>query len=120
MAMNTTAQATREPGRIVCFGELLLRLSAPDQELLFQSRHLDARFGGAEANVAASLAILGHASRMVSALPDNVVGRACASELRRHGVDITGIHFGTGRIGLYFLTPGAMHRPPEVIYDRAD
>jgi 2-dehydro-3-deoxygluconokinase len=112
--------ATREPGRIVCFGELLLRLSAPGQELLFQTRHLDARFGGAEANVAASLAILGHASSMISALPDNALGRACAGELRRHGVDTTCIHYGTGRMGLYFLTPGAMQRPAEVIYDRAD
>jgi len=116
--MNATA--FREPTRIVCFGELLLRLSAPGQELLLQSRQLDARFGGAEANVAASLAILGHASSMVSALPDNAVGRACAGELRRHGVDTAGIHFGAGRMGLYFLTPGAMQRPAEVIYDRAD
>jgi 2-dehydro-3-deoxygluconokinase len=115
--MNAT---TREPGRIVCFGELLLRLSAPGQELLFQSRQLEARFGGAEANVAASLAILGHASSVVSALPDNAVGRACAGELRRHGVDTRDIHYGSGRMGLYYLTPGAMHRPAEVIYDRAD
>jgi 2-dehydro-3-deoxygluconokinase len=117
--MNT-APTAHSPGRILCFGELLLRLSAPGQELLFQSRHLDARFGGAEANVAASLAILGHASSMVSALPDHALGRACAGELRRHGVDTTGIHFGAGRMGLYFLTPGAMQRPAEVIYDRAD
>jgi 2-dehydro-3-deoxygluconokinase len=118
--MNAAAQTARRPGRIVCFGELLLRLSAPGRELLFQSGQLDARFGGAEANVAASLAILGHASSMVSALPDHAVGHACAGELRRHGVDISGIHFGTGRMGLYFLTPGAMQRPAEVIYDRAD
>src|SRR5262249_49742897 len=52
--------------------------------------------------------------------PDNAVGHACAGELRRHGVDTSGIHFGTGRMGLYFLTPGAMQRPAEVIYDRAD
>ncbi|MEJ0098380.1 MAG: sugar kinase [Pseudomonadota bacterium] len=105
--------------RVVCFGELLLRLSAPAHELPFQSPHLEARFGGAEANVAASLAILGHRSAMVSALPENAAGRACAGELRRHGVDTSGVHFADGRMGLYFLTPGAMQRPAEVTYDRA-
>ncbi len=107
-------------GRIVCFGELLLRLSAPGRELLFQSPRLDVKFGGAEANVAASLAILGHATTMISALPDGAVGRAAAGELRRHGVDTSGIRFAEGRMGLYFLSPGAMQRPSQVTYDRAD
>lgn len=117
--MATAGDVADGEGRIVCFGELLLRLSPPERELPFQSPRLEARFGGAEANVAASLAILGHASAMVSALPDNTLGRSCASELRRHGVDTSGIRFADGRIGLYFLAPGAMHRPAEVIYDRA-
>lgn len=108
------------PSRVVCFGELLLRLSPPGLELPFQSPRLDARFGGAEANVASSLAILGHHSAMVSTLPDQAVGHACAGELRRHGVDTSALRFAEGRMGLYFLTPGAMQRPSEVIYDRAD
>lgn len=105
--------------RVVFFGELLLRLSPPGQELLLQSPRLETRFGGAEANVAASLAILGHHSVMISALPDQAIGHACAGELRRHGVDTSALRFGDGRMGLYFLSPGAMHRPSEVIYDRA-
>lgn len=113
------ANAPVEAGRIVCFGELLLRLSAPGSELLFQSSRLEVHFGGAEANVAASLAILGQQTSVVSALPDNPLGRACASELRRHGVDTSGIQFAAGRMGLYFLAHGAMQRPAEVTYDRA-
>jgi len=105
--------------RIVCFGELLLRLSPSGQELLLQSPRLDARFGGAEANVASSLAILGHDSAMVGALPDNAIGHAAAGELRRHGVDTSGMRYAEGRMGLYFLTPGAMQRPTDVLYDRA-
>jgi sugar/nucleoside kinase (ribokinase family) len=81
--MGAISAAASAKGRIVCFGELLLRLSPPDRELPFQSPRLDARFGGAEANVAASLSILGHASAMVSALPDNTPGRACAGALER-------------------------------------
>ncbi|WP_114240244.1 sugar kinase [Dyella sp. C9] len=107
------------PARIVCFGELLLRLSPPYHELLLQSHRLEARFGGAEANVASSLAILGHHSMMVSALPAQALGHACAGELRRHGVDTSALRYAEGRMGLYFLSPGAMQRPAEVLYDRA-
>jgi 2-dehydro-3-deoxygluconokinase len=107
------------PGRVVCFGELLLRLSPPGRELPFQSPQLAAHFGGAEANVAASLAILGHDAAVVSALPDNALGRVAADGLRRHGVDISAIRFAAGRLGLYLLAPGAMQRPAEVTYDRA-
>jgi 2-dehydro-3-deoxygluconokinase len=114
-----SSATTGSSGRVVCFGELLLRLSPPDGELPFQSPRLQAHFGGAEANVAASLAILGHDSAMVSALPDNPLGRAALAELRRHGVDVAGIGFAAGRMGTYLLSPGAMQRPAEVTYDRA-
>lgn len=118
--MHNEAQTHASKCRIACFGELLMRLSPPGNELPLQSPRFDARFGGAEANVAASLAILGHHSAMIGALPDNVLGHACAGELRRHGVDTSGLRHAEGRMGLYFLSPGAMHRPPEVLYDRAN
>ena len=105
-------------GPIVCFGEVLVRLTAPDSELLLQSGRLNANFGGAETNVAVSLSRLGGRSRMVSVLPDNAIGRAAFDELRRHGVNVSGIRFAEGRMGLYFLTPGAVLRPSDVIYDR--
>jgi 2-dehydro-3-deoxygluconokinase len=105
---------------IVLFGELLMRLSPPANELPLQSPRFNVHFGGAEANVAASLAILGHRSVMLSALPDNMLGRACAGELRKHGVDTGSIRYAEGRMGVYYLAPGAMHRPSEVLYDRAD
>ena len=104
---------------IVCFGEVLLRLSSPGKELLLQSPRLEAHVGGAEANVAVSLHRLGHSSSVVSALPDSTLGRGCADELRRHGVRTDAIRFREGRMGLYFLTHGAGHRPAEVLYDRA-
>jgi len=106
-------------GRVLCFGELLMRLSAPDHELLLQSARLDARFGGAEVNVAVSLARLGDASRLLSAVPDNALGVAALGEVRRHGVETAFVRQAPGRLGLYFLTPGAVRRPSEVLYDRA-
>jgi 2-dehydro-3-deoxygluconokinase len=106
-------------GAVVCYGEILLRLSAPANELLLQSARLDARFGGAEANVAVSLSRLGDKAAMVGVLPDNALGWAARDELRRHGVDVDGVAFAEGRLGLYFLTPGAVLRPSEIVYDRA-
>jgi len=105
--------------RVLCFGELLMRLSAPDHELLLQSARLDARFGGAEVNVAVSLAHLGDAARLLSAVPDNALGAAALSEVRRYGVEAAFVRQAPGRLGLYFLTPGAVRRPSEVLYDRA-
>jgi 2-dehydro-3-deoxygluconokinase len=105
--------------RTVCFGELLLRLSAPRGEMLLQSPGLDICVGGAEANVAVALARFGHPVAIVSAVPPNSLGEAAAGELRRHGVDTSGILVRPGRMGLYFLEIGAGQRPSQIVYDRA-
>lgn len=104
--------------RIVCFGELLLRLTAPGRELLLQSGKLDAHVGGAEANVAVALACLGHETAMVSRVPDNSLGDAAIGHLRRYGVDAKGVEQTAGRMGLYFQSTGAGLRPSSIIYDR--
>ena len=105
---------------VVCFGELLLRLNAPGREPLLQTGELRVHVGGAEANVAVSLACFGHATSMVSVVPENALGTACIGELRRHGVDTRGIRTAPGRLGIYFMASGAGHRPSEIVYDRAD
>ncbi len=106
--------------RIVCFGELLLRLGAPGRQLLLQTPQLEVHAGGAEANVGVSLAHFGHEVAMVSMVADNPLGAAATGELRRHRVDTTHVRAADGRMGLYFLATGAGHRPSEVVYDRAD
>lgn len=108
------------PGRILCFGELMLRLGPPDGEVLLQSPTLTVRPGGAEANVAVSLARLGASAAFATVLADNALGRAARDEVRRHGVDTSAVQFRDARMGLYFITPGAVRRPSEVLYDRAD
>jgi 2-dehydro-3-deoxygluconokinase len=104
---------------IAFFGELMLRLSPPGRELLLQTPKLEVNVGGAEANVATGLACLGHPVRMVSAVADNPLGGAVLGELRRRGVDVSTVAVEAGRLGLYFLTPGAGLRASEVVYDRA-
>ncbi|MEZ5961828.1 MAG: sugar kinase [Hyphomonadaceae bacterium] len=106
-------------GGIVCFGEVLLRLSSPGAELLLQAPQLNVCVGGAEANVAVSLATLGHDADVLTTLPDNALGIAARNELRRYGVGTSRVTFAPGRMGLYFLSPGGGGRAAEVIYDRA-
>lgn len=106
--------------RVVCFGELLLRMGAPGRELLLQSPRLDVHVGGAEANVGVSLAHFGHDVAMASTVADNPLGAHALGELRRHGVDTRGVRLqADARMGLYFLTTGAVQRASEVVYDRA-
>lgn len=105
-------------GRIVCFGELLLRLTAPGRELLLQSAGLHVNVGGAEANVALGLACLGHETAMVSRVPDSPLGEAAIGHLRRYGVSVDGVTHGDGRMGLYFLSAGGGMRPSSIVYDR--
>ncbi|MFN4184283.1 MAG: sugar kinase [Hyphomonas sp.] len=105
--------------RVVCFGELLLRLTAPGAQRLLQSWSLDVCVGGAEANVGVSLAAFGHEVRFASVVADNPLGAAALGELRRHGVHTDTVISAPGRMGLYFLEPGAVRRPSRITYDRA-
>ena len=116
--MTTSSRNTALPP-VVTFGEVMLRLKSPGHELLFQSPVLEATFGGAEANVAVSLANYGVPVSFATAIPANAIGDACIGELRRFGVDTRHIRRQGERIGIYFLEAGANQRPSKVTYDRS-
>ncbi|MGL4367672.1 MAG: PfkB family carbohydrate kinase [Brevinemataceae bacterium] len=105
---------------IVGFGELMLRLSSPGFERLFQSPMLDASFGGGEANVCVSCSRFGISARYVSAFPKNALGEAAESQLLGQKVDTSAIAWTGERLGIYFVEKGANQRSSTVIYDRAD
>ena len=105
--------------KIVTFGELMLRLTPVGFERLFQTAALQASFGGAEANVAVSLAHFGHESHYVTRVPDHAVGEAALAMLRSHGVRTGHVQKGGERLGIYFAESGASQRPSTVIYDRS-
>ena len=105
--------------KVVTFGELMLRL-APENYLRFvQSDKFEANFGGAEANVAVSLANYGMDCAFVTRLPSHEIGQAAVNSLRKFGVDTTKIVRGGDRVGIYYCEKGASQRPSKVIYDRA-
>ena len=118
MKQLNASHAGKKP--VAAFGEIMLRLAAPGFERFFQSPVLSATFGGGEANVASSLALLGMKSRFLSALPDNDIGRHAIQVLRGLGVDTDHVAMTPGsRMGIYFLERGANQRPSKVIYDRS-
>jgi len=120
--MNSIILKATESCRWDCvsLGEVMLRLTPPGFERFLQSPQLTATFGGAEANVAVSLAQFGAASRFITVLPaGNFLADAFIGELRRYGVDASQIVRDHGRMGLYFVEAGANQRASRVIYDRA-
>jgi len=106
------------PQPIVTFGEIMLRLAPPGFERFLQSPSFVATFGGGEANVAVSLAMLGAPARYVTVLPSNPIADACLQQLRGFGVDTSPIVRGKGRMGIYYLEAGANQRASKVVYDR--
>jgi len=104
---------------ITCFGEILLRLSPPERQMLVQAGSLDMVVGGAEANVASALASLGRTVRFAGVVADNPLGERALAALRACGVRVGHIARGPGRMGLYFLEAGSGPRPSAITYDRA-
>lgn len=89
--------------KILTFGELMLRLKTPEHLKILQADTFEASYGGAEANVAVSLATLGNDVSYVTKVPEHQVGQAAINEIRRFGVDTTRVLRGGGRVGIYYL-----------------
>ena len=105
--------------KVVTLGELMLRLTPKLPYKFLQCSSFDAVFGGSEANVSVSLALLGLSSYYVTKLPENDIGDAAFNELRKYGVKLDYIKRGGKRLGIYFIEAGSSMRPSKVIYDRS-
>src|ERR671923_20297 len=105
---------------LVTFGEAMVRLTPPDFQRLEQARSFDVHVGGGELNVAVAGARLGIATRWVSRLSDNALGRMIANRAREQGVDVRVEWTPHERAGLYFAELGAAPRASSVLYDRAN
>lgn len=107
--------------KIVGYGELLLRLTPVEYGgLVEQSEALKMGFAGAEANIIADLALLGHATAFVTAFPQNPVGRKANQFLQRYGIDSDSVIWNNGRLGTYYIEHGTSIRGSRVTYDRED
>ena len=105
--------------KVVCFGEIMLRLAPNGYYRFFQNDQMQTTFGGGEANVAVSLANYGQDVSYVTKLPSHAIGQAAVNSLRAFGVDTSDIVRGGERVGIYYLEKGASQRGSVCIYDRA-
>src|SRR4029079_12149414 len=104
LARHTTHDLLSIP-MFLGFGEIMARIAPPGKLRWRQALPgaVEVTWGGGEANVAASLALLGCPARFVTALPRTPIAEAVASTLRGLGVDTGHILWRKeGRLGLYF------------------
>ena len=105
----------------LAFGEIMMRVCPPGVLRFRQALPgtLVVTYGGGEANVCASLAVMGRATRYLTALPKNEIAESLVVALRGLGIDTSHIlRREAGRLGIYFLETGANQRGSKVTYDR--
>lgn len=103
---------------VLTIGEILLRLSTSEGNLIMQSHNLEVNYGGAEANVAIGLAYFGHRVQYASKIPDSPFGKTIVQHLRMHHVGTDQILIGGERLAIYFVEKGSSQRSSKIIYDR--
>lgn len=104
--------------KVLALGEVLLRLSPPHYQTLRQATCLDCCFGGSELNVLAMLAQVGYSVELLTALPDNELGKMATEFLSARQIGQKYLVRKPGRLGLYYYQKGFSIRPSAVIYDR--
>ena len=97
----------------------MMRLNPEGYLRFVQADKFEVTFGGAEANVAVSLANYGFDASFVSKLPENPLGESARNSLRQFGVETGDIVWGGPRLGVYYVEKGASQRASKVVYDRA-
>lgn len=105
----------------LAFGEIMARIAPPERLRWGQSLPgaVQVTWGGGEANVCASLALLGASARYLTALPRTPITEAMVATLRGLGIDVSHLLWRKeGRLGLYFVEVGANQRGSTVLYDR--
>ena len=106
---------------LLTLGEVMLRLSPPENERLVRSQILENRVGGAELNVAGGASLLGLKTGIITKLPQNDLGKYARNTIRFSGVSDRYLVYDNSpeaRIGIYYFEYGAHPRKPSVIYDR--
>ncbi|GAA4300292.1 sugar kinase [Nibribacter koreensis] len=105
-------------GKVLSFGELLLRICPDGEGQWLAENQLPFFVGGAELNVATALALWDIPSAYLTALPENSVSEQLIHYLQERNIDTSPIVMQGERIGLYYLPKGKDLKNAGVIYDR--
>jgi len=106
-------------GSVLCFGELLFRISLDAGGNWLKNNAVPFFMGGAELNVATALSLWDVPSQYFTALPGNHMSAQITSHLNSKNIDPSKIYHHGDRVGLYILTKGADLKNDSLIYDRA-
>jgi len=105
--------------KVLCLGEILLRLSPAGNGQWLEQNQLPVFMGGAELNAATALAVWGHPVKYFTAMPDNALSKDIAAYLAKKNIDTSSIHYSGNRIGLYYLQQGTDMKNAGTVFDRA-
>jgi len=107
-------------GKVLSFGELLLRICPDIEQDWIEQHQLPFYVGGAELNVATALALWDVPSAYLSAVPQNAICEGIDNYLKRRNIDTSAMLWGGERLGIYYLPKGKDLKNAGVIYDRAN
>jgi 2-dehydro-3-deoxygluconokinase len=117
--MSSLLNNRQYTGKILSFGELLLRFT-PDADNEWLIKHqLPVYIVGAELNVSNALALWGLQAKYFTALPDNVLTAQIVKSMQDNGIDASSVYYRGNRVGLYYITQGLDLKQNALIYDRA-
>lgn len=106
---------------VLSLGEIMLRLSPPDNERITRGDLLSKQAGGAELNAITGAAMLGLRCGIISKLPANDLGVFIKNRVRLCGVSDDYLVYDNdkdARLGVYYYENGAYPRKPRIVYDR--
>lgn len=105
---------------VFTLGETMVRYTPKGYTRLEEAAELEVRVGGTESNLAVALARLGLRVAWASKLPRNALGVMTERRIRSFGVNTDAVCWvDGGRMGTYYIEPGAAPRSSTVLYDRA-
>jgi 2-dehydro-3-deoxygluconokinase len=104
--------------KVLCFGELLLRICPDANNEWLQQNNISVYVAGAEANVATDLALWGIPASYITSLPDNFLSKELIEYFKFKNVDASHILLQGERMGVFYLPKGKDLKNVSVIYDR--
>lgn len=104
--------------KVLAFGEILVRMSAPGYNRFLQTDSFLTTYTGAEANICVFLSLNGVKAEFLTKLPVNDIAECSLAALHKYGVHTDHVLRGGDRIGLYYIERGASQRPSKLVYDR--
>lgn len=87
----------KKDGKVLGFGEIMLRLTPTNFQRVMKADYFNANYGGGEGNVICSLSMFGHDTKLMTKIPNNVLGDKVVSYINSFGVDTKDIVRGEGR-----------------------